>query len=199
MTGNQLMSTYPKLYLGVILLLLILGIPLGKGGYCFASGADPKAKVLPRLAILPLENLSGQFGASEAVMAGLVSALQKEFSLISAEEVEKTLVELKVRHTGFLTSGQIIDLGQRLKVEVVLMGIVDTYRQAPAPQVSFFCALASTKKSAPIIWSNYFCAAGQEQLYLLQRNRDIKWSSLIHRVAEDFVRSLPKNREREKD
>lgn len=186
-----------KLYL--LAILLAGGIFLGKGGQLIAATGSEKKAALPTVAILPFENLSGQFGASEEVMAGLKGLLHKEFSLVSEKQVETVLAELQVRHTGFLATGQIIEIGNRLKVDALLLGMIDTYRQEPMPQVSFFCHLVSARGSAPMLWSKYFCAGGQERMYLLQRNRPITWSALIRRVAEDFIQSLPKNRERLKD
>ncbi|MEW6380641.1 MAG: hypothetical protein AB1611_13685 [bacterium] len=186
-----------KLYLCLLVILLAGGILVGNGGQLVAATGSETKAALPAIAVLPFENLSGQFGASEEVMAGLKGLLQKEFSLVSDKQVEAVLAELQVRHTGFLTTGQIIEIGKRLKVETLLLGMIDTYRQRPVPQVSFFCSLVSARGSAPMLWSQYFCAGGQEQIYLLQRNRPVTWSALIHQAAEDFIRSLPKNRERQ--
>jgi TolB-like protein len=153
-------------------------------------------KDLPRIAILPFENLSGQFGASEQVMADITASLQKEFSLVSEDHVEIVLSDLRIRHTGFLTTGQINEIGRLLKVDTVLLGIIDTYRREPLPQVSFFCNLVSTKGSASTLWSKYFSAVGRQKVYLLQRDNNVTWSSIMQMVTEDLLRSLPKSKER---
>lgn len=156
----------------------------------------PLDKDQPKIVILPFENLSGQFGASEQVMADIMGSLQKEFSIVPEGHVEIVLTELRVRHTGFLTTGQINEIGKLLKVDTILLGIIDTYRQKPLPQVSFFCNLVSTKGSAPILWSKYFCAVGQQKAYLLQRDNNTTWSSIMQSVTDDLLRSLPKSKER---
>ncbi|MEW5800839.1 MAG: hypothetical protein AB1847_01925 [bacterium] len=148
------------------------------------------------IAVLPFENLSGKFGASEQVMEDIAKSLEEEYSIVPAHQVEKILTELKVRHTGFLTTEQINEIGKRLRVKTLLLGMIDSFRQEPLPQVSFFCNLISTKGSAPVLWSKYFCAVGQQEIYLLQRDIHIDWSSLMHSVAEDLLRSLPKSKER---
>ncbi len=156
----------------------------------------PLNKDQPKIVILPFENLSGQFGAGEQVMADIMGQLQKEFSIVPEGHVEIVLTELRVRHTGFLTTGQINEIGNLLKVDTILLGIIDTYRQKPLPQVSFFCNLVSTKGSAPILWSKYFCAVGKQKAYLLQRDNNITWSSIMQSITEDLLRSLPKNKGR---
>jgi len=156
----------------------------------------PLKKAQPKIAILPFENLSGQFGASEQVMADIMGPLQKEFSIVPEGHLEIILTELRVRHTGFLTTGQINEIGKLLKVDTILFGIIDTYRQKPLPQVSFLCNLVSTKGSAPILWSKYFSAVGQQKAYLLQRDNNTTWSSIMQSVTEDLLYSLPKSKER---
>jgi len=157
---------------------------------------QPVRNYQPKIAVLPFANLSGQFGATDQVMADILGALKEEFSIVPERQVESVLAELRVRHTGFLTTGQINEIGKRLKVETILFGIIDTYRQKPLPQVSFFCNMVSTKKSAPVLWSKYFCAVGQEKLYLLQRENHTTWASIMKSVTEDLLRSLPKRKER---
>jgi TolB-like protein len=156
----------------------------------------PRSKDQLKIAVLPFANLSGQFGAGDQVMADILGALKEEFSIVPEIQVESVLAELRVRHTGFLTTGQINEIGKRLKVETILFGIIDTYRQEPLPQVSFFCNMVSTKRSAPVLWSKYFCAVGQEKLYLLQRENHTTWASIMKNVTEDLLRSLPKRKER---
>lgn len=160
------------------------------------SSPYQSSKARPKIVILPFENLSGQFGASEQVLADIMGPLQEEFSIVSEGHVEIVLTELRVRHTGFLTTGQINEIGKLLKVDTILLGIIDTYHQKPLPQVSFLCNLVSTKGSAPILWSKYFSAVGKQKAYLLQRDNNTTWSSIMQSVTEDLLRSLPKSKER---
>ena len=148
-----------------------------------------------KLAVLPFENLSGQFGADEKIMSSIYKALQKEYTIISASEVEKILTYLRVRHTGFLTTKEIQKIGRRLRVDSLLLGMIETYRQQPFPQVSFFCKLISTKEGAPIFWSKNFCLRGRDKVYLLNRAEYTTWELLMQKMAEDLVKSLPKNKE----
>ena len=69
-----------KIWRTDLLLVLLFGIffvinvPLT----VFAKTRDTR----PRIALIPFENLSGQFGAGEEVMAGLTEVLQRDFFLI---------------------------------------------------------------------------------------------------------------------
>ncbi len=156
-----------------------------------SSAAGRRGASRPVLALLPFENLSGQFGADEQVTKGLRESLQPVFNLVSQSEVETVLTDLRLRHTGFLTREQIKKIGQQLKVKALLIGMVDTYRQEPVSQVSFFCELISTTSDNPIIWAKNFYGLGRQQVYLLNRGGYTDWSNLMTSVAEDLVQSLP--------
>lgn len=147
----------------------------------------------PRLAVLPFENLSGQFGADEAVMAGLKETLSREFSLVSDERLIKILTDLRVRHTGYLTTEEVKRIGKYLGVKVLLLGMIDTYRPRIVPQVSFWVTLISTDGEAPLIWSRNFFYKGSQYLYLLKREGCTEWSCLIQKVAEEMIKTMPKN------
>lgn len=166
-------------------IFLVINTPLA----LFANPKDTR----PKIAIIPFENLSGQFGAGEEVMAGLTKVLQKEFYLIPKARVERTLTDLRVRHVGCLTTKEIKNIGRKLKVEALLVGLIETYRREPFPQVSFFCKLFATVDKAPLLWAKNFCARGKQTVYLLQREGYTDWASLINGTAEDLLRSLPKN------
>jgi len=84
-------------------------------------------------------------------------------------------------------------IGRDLRVDALLTGLIETYRREPFPQVSFFCSLTSTKGEAPCLWSKNFCGLGKQQVYLLRRGDHTHWSPLIESLAEDLLRSLPKN------
>ena len=147
----------------------------------------------PKIAVIPFQNLSGQFGADDQIMTGLTEVLQKDFYLTPKDRVETILTDLRVRHMGCLTTKEVRKIGRKLGVEALLLGLVETYRQEPFPQVSFFCKLILCADDAPLLWAKNFCARGKQTLYLLQRKGHTDWSSLMRSTAEDLLRSLPKN------
>jgi len=174
-------------FLSVVLsgIFCMVNVPLS----VFAKPKDSR----PKIAIIPFQNFSGQFGAGEQIMTGLTEVLHKDFFLTPKAHVERILTDLRVRHMGCLTSKEIKKIGRKLKVEALLLGLVETYRQEPFPQMSFFCKLILTTDDAPLLWAKNFCARGNQTVYLLQRKGDTEWSSLMRSTAEDLLRSLPKN------
>jgi len=171
------------------LLLFLAGALVQGTSLAFAEPRIRESKI----AVIPFENLSGQYGASEEVIQGLWEIIQKDLSLVPMSHVEKTLADSGIRHTGFLTTEEVKIIGRDLRVDALLMGLVETYRREPFPQVSFFCKLVSTRGDAPLLWSKNFCDLGKQQVYLFQRGDHTHWSSLIKSIAEDLLRSLPKN------
>ncbi|MGA1874190.1 MAG: hypothetical protein ACMUIA_01130 [bacterium] len=147
----------------------------------------------PKIAIVPFENLSGQYGASEEVMKVLWEVIHKDVAVVPLSHVEKVLADSRIRHTGFLTTEEVKMIGRDLRVDALLTGLIETYRRDPFPQVSFFCMLFSTRGEAPLLWSKNFCGLGKQQVYLLRRGDHTHWSPLIESIAEDLLRSLPNN------
>lgn len=154
--------------------------------------AEPEV-MRPKIAIIPFENLSGQYGASEEVMKVLWETIHKDLSVVPLPHVEKILADSRIRHTGFLTTEEVKMIGRDLRVDALLIGLIETYRREPFPQVSFFCTLVSTSGDAPLLWSKNFCGLGRRQVYLLRRGDHTHWSSLMESIAEDLLKSLPKN------
>ena len=57
-----------------------------------------------KVAILPFENLSGQFLPIDDVMRTIYEGLSNQFELPSYEDVDEVIMRMRLRHTGFLSS-----------------------------------------------------------------------------------------------
>ncbi|HVP39118.1 MAG TPA: hypothetical protein VMS93_08050 [Candidatus Saccharimonadales bacterium] len=110
--------------------LLALGLAAGGAG---CAGTRPRlfqAESLawshPRVAFLPLENLSNRPDAAETLshIFHLELVRTGQCEVVEPGEVDAALSDLGIRNTGSLSTENLKGLGQRLKVDYVLLGTV---------------------------------------------------------------------------
>jgi hypothetical protein len=100
----------------------------------------PNADVgaVTRVAVLPLESHTRDEKAGERIQ-GIVIAelLRKGIDVMEPGEVTRTLSELKITSIGSLTSTDIQNLGEALRVEAVMTGSVVAYGISKGVSVSY--------------------------------------------------------------
>lgn len=143
-----------------------------------------------RVAILPFENMSGLFLNIDDVMKPFYQNLKKIFSLSNMDKVDEVIWKLRLRHTGFLSSKDAFDIGQRLGVKAVILGMICLYQEIPEPGVGLIIKVIGTGEDTPILWSKGIIKSGDQTKSWFGINRINKTDLLFGLVANELVEEI---------
>jgi hypothetical protein len=152
----------------------------------------------PRVAFLPLENLTNRSDAAEILTRVFYAELARTGICEPVEpgEVESLLSELGTRNTGSVSVEQLTAIGKRLRVEYVLLGTVlesGTVRTSDSDVPSVGVALRLLHvESARVAWAAVDFRTGddRETLFGWGREYDAQrlGSELAARMLSDLAR-----------
>jgi len=145
----------------------------------------------PKIAILPFENISGNYLFIDDVMKPLYQNLDKIFTLSSYEEVDDVILRLRLRHTGYLSSQEALEIKRRLDVDAVILGMICVYQETPEPRIGMIMKMIGTGEGAPILWMKSNMMSGNQTQTWFGRNRIHKIDDLFHKVIKDMVKDIP--------
>lgn len=152
-----------------------------------------------RVAVLPFDNMSGHFIDIDNVMKPLYQNFKKIFSLSYTDKVDEVIWQLRLRNTGYLSSRDALEIGQRLGVEAVILGMICLYRETPEPRLGLIIKVIGTGENTPILWSQCINKRGNQAKSLFGINRINKIDSLFETVAIELVREIYVDLIRKKD
>ena len=150
-----------------VLIGLICVIPLYScnGGMKNYKRADIEPKILNRIAVLPLENLTPNEYADEKVRSLVImDLLSRDVDVIEQGEVMRVLRELRIRSVRSISVREMQSLGEMLDVDVVIKGSVGTFDMKKGnavsyPEVSIHLMLTDIN-SGEILWSAWHTSGG---------------------------------------
>lgn len=144
---------------GLLFIIFIISGCAGKGVPTFYINQDIDFSFIKRVAVLPLDNLTNERFAGEAVRQVVISELLASglVDVVVPGEAMAAIEKLKLKPGQSLDVEQIIAVGKALKVQAVIMGAVNKYGEiregnVSAPEVSITLMMADTS-SGSIIWS----------------------------------------------
>jgi len=145
--------------ISVFSVMLISSACGGKGSPSFYINPDVDFSFIKRVAVLPLDNLTNDRFAGEAVRQVVISELLASglVDVVVPGDATAAVENLKLKIGQSLNAEQIKALGKTLKVQAVIMGAVEKYGEArmgniSAPEVTITLMMADTS-SGSIVWS----------------------------------------------
>ncbi|MGA1791051.1 MAG: hypothetical protein ACMUIM_06170 [bacterium] len=144
-----------------------------------------------RVAILPFENISGQYVSIDDAMKPIYKKLDKIFTLSSYAAVDEVILQLRLRHTGFLSSQDALDISRSLGVDAIILGMICVYQEFPEPRIGLIMKMIGTGEGAPILWMNSNIISGNQTQTWFGRNRITKVNSLFDQVVKDMLKDIP--------
>lgn len=147
-----------------LLPLILLGLFVFSG--CRSGGAptyhmseDIDFSYYKRIAVMPLENLTGDKYAGEIVKQVVISEMLASglLDVVVPGEVMNAVKDLGIKSISSLSASQIKSLGKALGVEAIIMGAVEEYGSVKmgsvsAPQVTITLMMADANTGI-IVWS----------------------------------------------
>jgi hypothetical protein len=164
MAGRAARTAWRPRVAGATLAALLLG-----GGAVIGAAPAPPAVPAPgvagapRIAILPIEDLSGAAAPTAALEAALRDRLQAlGVQLVDAEGVERFMRAYRVRDVGGIGGKVAEALRSETGADAVLLTSADLYARTPPPRLALTARLVGTTAATPILWMDSASLAGDQ-------------------------------------
>jgi len=144
-----------------------------------------------RIAVLPLENLSGEAAPRSGILGSLRGRLEaRRVPLLPEETLERFMREHRMRYTGGLAR----ELGRALAEETgagaVLVTSLDLYQETDPPKMALTARLVSTGDDTRILWMDTADRTGDEAPGLLGLGRIHDPREVVSDVTDRLAGSL---------
>jgi TolB-like protein len=156
-----------------------------------------------RIALFPFENFSEDLYALELVMPLVKDQLEAEgFSILDEEKLDRFLLKRRIRSTGYISKKIAEELGQKLQMEAVLVGSINTLdkgKKGKNPRVGLSARLISCSDGS-IIWAHHVAATGDDFTGILGLGRVRSLEELAAKMTRrllDSISMVPPYKERE--
>jgi hypothetical protein len=144
----------------------------------------------PTVALLPLENVSGDERAGADVAAVLARALTaRGYVVARGEAVEAVLEAERVRYLDSLPQGVRARLRAELGAGLLLTGAVYTYAEGPSAMLAFSARMVET--SGAVRWASVFAFTARDTEGILGTGRAGNLDALLRELAARVQRDLP--------
>lgn len=146
-----------------------------------------------RVALLPLENISGNVQSVAIVMPLLQRALRERgYDLVADDRLEPFLFSQQVRPTSLPTRGQLERMRTNLGADLALVGAVGLYNDSPDnPQWGLSARIVSTADAA-LAWADSAGMTGEEFTVALGLGAIRSGERLAGKVVDALLRSVPR-------
>ena len=147
-----------------LILLLVSGLLL-PGGVQAEEIRKKESPVSPgrmRLAILPVENLSGSMAPLKEIRETFADELRaRGVDVLEEEDLQKVMVRHRIRYTGGIDR-EVARAFKEAKTDAVLILSLELYSEANPPKVSLLSRLVSTDDPPTILWAEGAGVAGDD-------------------------------------
>lgn len=117
----------------------------------------------PRIAVLPLENLSGKPAPLNEIRQALVQKIVgRGASVLLQEDLEQFMGRHRVRYTGGIDTGTARALRDETGVGAVLITSVEQYSVSDPPAITITLRLVSTEDTPRILWMENVAMTGED-------------------------------------
>jgi hypothetical protein len=149
---------------------------------------EPGAR--PRVAVLPVDNLSGAPAPAKELLAVMEGALRGKVDVVGAADLEDFLGRHRLRYTGGIDAESARAARDELGANAVLLTSVTVYRASGPPALGITARLVSTGDEPEILWMDAAAWAGDQAPGLLGMGRRERMAPVQARVVRQLARSL---------
>lgn len=168
----------------------------GRGSPSFYIDQNIDFSFIKRVGVLPLDNLSSDKFAADAVRQVVISELLASnlVDVVCPGDVIAALESLKIRPGESPNAEQFKSMGKMLKVQAMIFGAVNKYGEVregniSAPEVSITLMMADTS-SGGIIWSVTRARGGASFMAKHFGARSDTMSEAVLRVTREAIQTL---------
>lgn len=187
-------SARHRLALGAGALALVFATALAGCAHAPVATIAPEAAAArARLALLPLENLSGhaEYGDRFTRLAWATLGRDGRYTLVDPGQVDGAMVDLRIRSTGVLTRDQLLRMAARLRVRWLLLGSLleaGAVRTPDGDVPTFSLVLRLVDgESGEVVWSDLRTRTGEDHETVFGWGRETSLEKLAEAATRDLV------------
>lgn len=144
----------------LIFLVILSGCASTKGT---ARGESHTGAERFRIAVFPVENLSGTPSPVKEIRQSVINRLKTEgFPVLEEEVLEKFMAKYRIRYAGGMDKVIAKAFKEETGVEAVLITSVELYSDRIPPKIALIARLVSTGDKPVILWMDGIGMAGDE-------------------------------------
>lgn len=154
------------------------------------QGYAEKNELGERIVIFPFENFSEDKDALTHVMPLIKEEIKKKkLILVDEDEVDKFLLKERIRSTAYISRETAKKLSNELKVNVVLLGSINTFSNVGTPHIGLSARLVRCSDNS-IIWADHEAATGEDFITVLGMGRIESMEKLARKVINKLFDSF---------
>ena len=173
---------------------LVLALGAGCGGTMPAPRTA--AEGAPAIAVLPLEDLSGQAGVGERLTRVVYTELVNagRWQVQEPGEVDAALAEARIRSTGIMTRDQSVRVAERLGVRWLLTGTTLEYGRVRTPDGEVPAVGLALRlldgRSGRVVWADQRFRSGEDRETVFTWGRINDITQLAGRTAAELIEGI---------
>ncbi len=181
-------ASSPLFVFGVCVLLFVSGCASGKED---ARNNVRTQAATGRIAVFPVENLSGKLAPLGAIRALLIEKLKSQgISVLDDETLDKVVTKHRIRYTAGVEQGIAKAIREEAGAEAILVPSLELYDEANPPKVAIFCRLVATGDNPAVVWIDGTGMAGDDSPGILGLGLIEDPRVLLTNAVESLTKSL---------
>jgi hypothetical protein len=153
--------------------------------------AEPPLSGRGRIAVFPVENLSGSAAPLREIRGFFVERLQAEgFDVLDDNSLDHVMTRHRVRYTGGVDREVALALKQEAAAEAILIPALELYDETNPPKVAMFSRLVSTGDNPTVLWIDGVGMAGDDSPGLLGLGLVDDPAALLAKAVDALVGTL---------
>ena len=152
---------------------------------------EPAAAERGRIAVFPMENLSGSLAPLREIRGFFLARLQAAgYEVLDDDSLDQVMTRHRVRYTAGVDRDVALALKQEAAVDAVLIPSLELYDETSPPKVAMFSRLVSTGDSPAVLWIDGVGLAGDDAPGILALGLVEDPGVLLARAVDALVGSL---------
>ncbi len=153
--------------------------------------AEPAAAVRGRIAVFPVENLSGGVAPVQQIRGLFIAGLQAAgYEVLDDDNLDQVMTRHRVRYTAGVDREVALALKQDAAVEAILIPSLELYDDTNPPKLAMFSRLVSTGDSPTVLWIDGVGLAGDDSPGILGLGLVDDPTIMLTRAVDALVGSL---------
>ncbi len=159
-----------------------------------AAKAVEKPRVLAfqgRLALLPLENLTGRQKSISVVLPCLSKELERRgFSLVPQADLRTLVRKHRIRSVGKIGQTAAGILGKEAGVDYIAIGAVNVFEEGKIPEIGVTLRILEAR-TAKVLWAGNGSASGHDRVWAFGLGTVTDMEILSRQVVENLLKPMP--------
>jgi TolB-like protein len=176
----------------ITLPLITICILIFMSAVCHATETTEKVTDNPskKLVILPFENFTGMKEAVPLVMPVVTYILEQNgMDIADSQALDSFLCDKRVRSTGYVPEDLAREIGEKFRVDHILVGSVISFSPGENPKFGIAARLINTSDGS-IIWADYSSATGDDFTGILGLGKVQEMSDLVLKIVDRLFLSF---------